>query len=306
MDKIQLLESVLGSGQKANRDYYQFMCPFHIGKNGPKLGVSIGTGGWKCWVCPAKGSSVSGLFRKLQVRDDKIQLSRQLWKEKVQFKYEPIQKINLPSEYLPLWQESGSFFLKKAKNYLIGRGLREIDIYKHRIGYCESGKFDDMIIFPSYDQECNINFFSTRTFNQLSKFRFKILENINKDEILIDDNQINWQEPIVVVEGKLDAIAIRRNAYPLSGKKINEKFKQKVLEEQTPELIFAIDGDALHDAIMQSDFFLKNGIKVKIAEFPTDEDPSSLGYLEAWKFIKNAIVLTENDLWNYKIKQKLK
>lgn len=306
MDKIQLLETILGKGHKSNRDYYQFMCPFHQGKNGPKLGVSLGTGGWKCWVCPAKGSSISSLIRKLNGTKEQLQLSRELWKEKVQFKYEPINKIGLPKEYIPLWQPSGSFFYKKAQSYLHGRGITENDILKYRIGYCEHGPYNDMIIFPSYTESGMVNFYQGRTFNQLSNFRFKIPENINKNEILFDENLINWQEPVILVESKLDAIAVKRNAYPLYGKRITDQFKQKVLEEQTPEIIFCLDGDALNDAIMQSEWFLNNGIDVKKVQLPETEDPSSLGYTQTWKYIKEAKPITEFEVWNYKLKQKMK
>ena len=306
MEKLSLLESVLGKGTKSNRDYYQFMCPFHQGKNGPKLGVSLGTGGWKCWVCPAKGSSISSLIRKLNGTKEQLQLSRELWKEKVQFKYEPINKIGLPKEYIPLWQPSGSFFYKKAQGYLYSRGITENDILKYRIGYCDRGPYNDMIIFPSYTESGMVNFYQGRTFNQLSNFRFKIPENINKNEILFDENLINWQEPVILVESKLDAIAVKRNAYPLYGKRITDQFKQKVLEEQTPEIIFCLDGDALNDAIMQSEWFLNNGIDVKKVQLPETEDPSSLGYTQTWKYIKEAKPITEFEVWNYKLKQKMK
>lgn len=305
MDKIQLLESVLGSSTKANRDYVQFHCPF-CNHRKPKLGVSLGSGGWKCWVCPAKGSSVSRLFSKLQVGKEKIQLSRELWKEKVHFKYEPINQIGLPKEFLPLWQPTSSFFYSKAKNYLSSRGISDSDILKYRLGYCENGTFNDMVIFPSYNDDGQVTFFQGRTFNQMSLQRFKIPENINKNELLFDENLINWQEPVILVESKLDAITVKRNVYPLFGKKINERLKQKLLDESTPEIIFCLDGDALNDAILQSEWFLNNGISVKKVQLPENEDPSSLGYVEIWKYIKEAKPVTEFEVWNYKLKQKLK
>lgn len=305
MDKLQLLETVLGQSHKANRDYVQFNCPFCDHRK-PKLGISLGTGGWKCWVCPAKGSSVSRLFSKLQVGKEKIQLSRELWKEKVHFKYEPVNRIGLPKEFLPLWQPTGSFFYSKAKNYLLSRGISDSDILKYKIGYCEKGNFGDMVIFPSYNDDGQVTFFQGRTFNQMSLQRFKIPENINKNELLFDENLINWQEPVILVESKLDAIAVKRNAYPLFGKKINEKLKQKLLDENTPEVIFCLDGDALNDAILQSEWFLNNGINAKKVQLPENEDPSSLGYNQIWKYIKEAKSITEFEVWNYKLKRKLK
>lgn len=168
MDKLQLLESVLGRGSKTNRDYYQFICPFHTGKHGPKLGVSMDTGGWKCWVCPSKGRSISGLFYKLNVPKDKIEISRQLWAEKIirQFN-EPKGTLNLPKEFRPLWEASGSFFYDKAKGYLNSREVNESDFIKHRIGYCESGRYSNMVIFPSYDEDGQLTFFLADHFYQI-------------------------------------------------------------------------------------------------------------------------------------------
>ena len=78
------------------------------------------------------------------------------------------------------------------------------------------------------------------------------------------------------------------------------------MEEQTPEIIFCLDGDALNDAIMQSEWFLNNGIDVKKVQLPETEDPSSLGYTQTWKYIKEAKPITEFEVWNYKLKQKMK
>lgn len=306
MEKIQLLETLLGRGHKANRDYYQFMCPFHHGRNGPKLGVSMGTGGWKCWVCPSKGSSVGSLIRKLNGSREQLEKATELWKEKTHFKYEPLKSLHLPKEFKPLWEESGSFFYQKAIYYLGKRSIQEGDVIKHRLGFCESGRFDDMIVMPSYSENGQLNFYQGRTFNEMSSIRFKIPENLNKDEIVFDEILINWHEPVILVEGKLDAIAIRRNAYPLNGKKINTALKNKILSEQCPEVIFCLDGDALSDAMLQAEYFLNNGITVSKVNLPNNHDPSSLGYVEVWKHINNAEPLNECKVWQWKMKNKLK
>jgi hypothetical protein len=304
-DKLQILESVLGSGEKTNRDYYQFHCPFCSHRK-KKLGISLGTGKWKCWVCPAKGSNVSILFRKLNQSQSKVQQVKELWKEKVYFKTEPLTTLQLPKEFKPLWEPSGSFFYKKAQGYVKKRGITEGDIIKHHIGYCEQGQYNDKVIFPSYTEQGQLNFFGSRTFNELSNYKFKIPENIDKNEIVFDENLINWQEPVILVESKLDAIVIKRNAYPLYGKGINKALQQKVLEEGTSEIIFCLDGDALNDAILQAEWFLNNGITVKKVRLPENEDPNSLGYKEVWKYIKKAEPLNESEIWLFKIKNKLK
>lgn len=304
MEKLQLLESVLGKGVKSNRDYYQFECPFHKGTHGPKLGVSLGTGGWKCWVCPNKGKSVSGLLYKLNSPTDKIREAKSLWKEKVHFQKEENSKLELPKEFIPLWQTSGSFFFNKAKNYILSRGVTERDIVKHRIGYCESGRYSDMIIMPSYNESGQLVFFVGRTFNQVSNYRFSIPPNIDKN-LVLDENLVNWQEPIILVESKLDAIIVRRNAVPLNGKQIPEKLKKKIIEEQVPKIIFCLDGDAMKDNMIQANYFIQNGIECFRTTLPQSEDPSSLGYEKVWEFIERAEKISESDNFEFKILEKL-
>ena len=306
MDKLQLLESVLGRGSKTNRDYYQFICPFHTGKNGPKLGISLGTGGWKCWVCPSKGRSVSGLFGKLNVSKDKIQLSRQLWIDKVVYQpNEQVELISLPKEFRPLWQPTGSFYYEKAKGYLESRGVTEKEIIKYHLGYCETGKFADMIVFPSFNEDGQLNYYSGRSYLNNPSHKFALPTNIEKDVILYED-QINWQEPVIIVESRLDAIVVRRNSIPNDGKTLNKSLKKKIIEEETPKVIFCLDGDALNDAILQSEYFIQNGVECFKVRLPENEDPSSLGHEKVWQFIDKAERITESEIFKFKLLNRLK
>lgn len=304
-EKISLLESALGKGHKANRDYIQFTCPFHIGKNGPKLGISLGTGKWKCWVCKTNGRSVSGLFQRLNLNQGLISRSKVLFQEKVEFQKE-VSDLNLPSEFIPLWSNpTGSIWFNKAKNYLKGRGVQESDIIKHRIGYCETGQFSDMIIFPSYNEFGQLNFFSSRTFNEDAQWKFSIPKNIDKNEIIIDENLVNWSEPIILVESKLDAIIIKRNSIPLGGKQLSKKLKIKILESNCPEIILCLDGDALKDVMDHAQYFINQGILVKRVILPFNEDANSLGHDRIWELINRAEIVNESNSFEFRMKERL-
>lgn len=305
IEKLQLLESVLGKGVKSNRDYYQFECPFHKGTHGPKLGVSLGTGGWKCWVCPNKGNSVSGLFYKLNVDRERISKAKSLFQEKVQFQKQEVSSLSLPKEFIPLWENSSSMFYNKAKNYILGRGLTEGDIIKHRLGYCENGRYSDMIIMPSYNESGQLIFFTGRSFNEQATYRFSTPKDIDKN-IILDENLVNWKEPIILVESKLDSIIVRRNSIPLNGKHIPEKLVKKIIEEDVTKIIFCLDGDALQDAIRLSNYFIQHGIDCFIVKLPKNEDPSSLGHERVWEFIENAERISEADNFEFKILDRLK
>ena len=306
MDKITFLTSFLGNGQRANRDYYQFHCPF-CGHRKPKLGIALNTGKWRCWTCPSRGQTVHALAHKLRLNATDRQTAKHLWPpaQHAQFQpKEPVEKLLLPSGYAPIWEHLHRYTCKQALGYLHSRGVGVLDVRKHKIGYCTIGKYSDMVIFPSYSGNGALNYYNGRTFTQ-SQFKFRDPVEIDKN-VVLDEWLVNWQEPVVIVEGRLDAIAVRRNAIPICGKGINAALRQKILDEGTPEIIFCLDGDALNDAILKSEYFIKNGIKVKITKLPIGQDPKSLGFSKVWEYIDLATELTQTYIFNYKIQNRIK
>lgn len=304
MEKLQLLESVLGKSVKANRDYYQFHCPF-CNHPKPKLGISLNLGKWKCWTCDAKSNKVSILFLKVRTSKENVESARRLFPESksvTPLTHQPC--LTLPPEFRPLYEPSGSFFYDRAKSYLLSRGVTENDLVKYRMGYCESGKWDGRVIIPSYDESGTLNMYTGRQF-MLNTVKFMDPLNVNKN-LILDENLVCWQEPIILVEAKLDAIAVRRNAVPLNGKFIPNRLKEKILNEDTPEVIFCLDGDALTDAIGNAEYFIQHGIKVRLVELPDDHDPSSLGFGGVWKYIRQAKELTLSDVFRFKLLKRLK
>jgi ribosomal protein L37AE/L43A len=314
-EKLRLLESVFGEGHKANRDYYQFNCPF-CNHHKPKLGVSLGTGKWKCWVCGANGKKVTVLLHKLAANPSLIARAKALFVETYQSKKEVNDTLSLPPEFKPLWEKGTGLYYNKALKYLLGRGLTTLDLFKHRIGYCDSGKYRDMVVFPFYDEMGTLVYFTGRSYLQNPVFKFAAPTAVEKDRIY-DEDQINWSEPIILVESKLDAIVVRRNAIPLNGKQISRSLFNKILEENVSVIYLCLDGDAVKDAMKYSKWFNEHGIEVYITEFPIDEeatkreghtvyhDPTSLGHEKVWEYIDNAKKVTETENLRYMLLRKL-
>lgn len=304
MDKIQLLESVLGHGHKSNRDYYIFNCPF-CNHRKPKLGISINSGAWKCWVCPSKGRNVTTLFKKLRQPTNVVESARHLWLERLEnAKPDGDFILQLPPDYKPLWTaDSWDFSFKKARAYLESRGVTIDDIKKHRIGYCSRGRYQNMIIMPSFDASGHLSFFTARGF---CTKQFLVPGGVDKNDVIFDDNMIDWTEPIIIVESIFDAIAVKRNAIPLNGKQISKKLARKIIEERPPKVILCLDGDALPDMLILSKYFIQNGLEVYQVKLPPNEDPSSIGSSHIWDYISAAEKITELDLFIFNVNQKLK
>jgi hypothetical protein len=307
MEKINLLEDVLGNDHiKGNRDYVQFRCPFCLHPK-PKLGISINHGKWKCWVCNTRGTSVPFLFKKLKVDRRKIQKATDLWPQSKSFKSEE-QKVTvhlqLPSEAKPLYEKSKpSYMYRRALDYALTR-LTVSDLYKHRVHYCESGKYEGYLVFPSYDSERNLNYYSLRAYIQTKKSH--VLPPLIDKNIVPDEYQINWSEPLIFVESKLDAITVKRNAIPLFGKVPSKKLKEKIISENVEKIYICLDADAQREIFEEAEYFLDNGITVYHCELPEGEDPNSLGYKKVWEHIRNAKIITKNDIIKRKIEWKLK
>jgi hypothetical protein len=109
------------------------------------------------------------------------------------------------------------------------------------------------------------------------------------------ENQINWNEPITLVEGAFDAFSVKRNVIPLLGKFLLSKLKNKIFEKGVKEITIMLDSDAIEDSTKHSEWFIKNGIKVKNI-IPTGKDAGELGYERVNELIKTTTETGWDDL----------
>ena len=303
---LELLESVLGKSKKTSGDNYAFYSPF-VDHYKPKLEINIrinskGNNPWHCWISDEKGRTIKGLFKKLRV-------SKQTWDEynsifskvnRYSSEYdttEVVEQVELPKEFIPLYQPSNSYKRKHALNYLLSRGLRVEDIVKYNIGYCEDGEYRDKIIIPSYDDRGKLNFFVGRSFYE-TKFKHKNPK-VSKD-IVGFDLLVNWDTPIILCEGAFDAIAVRRNAIPLFGKSIQSELEKKIIGNSVKKLYICLDSDALKNALGLAEKFMSYGIQTHLVDLG-DDDPSEMGYDKINKKIYDTPPLDLRKLMEYRL-----
>ena len=117
-----------------------------------------------------------------------------------------------------------------------------------------------------------------------SKFKYKNPP-ISKDTVGFE-LFINWNEPIVLVEGIFDAIAVRNNAIPLFGKFPSKTLVKRLAEKKVKKVYVALDEDAKQDAIKLSKFLMDYGIDTYLLDM-RGKDPSELGFTKFWDIVKN-------------------
>jgi len=300
---LNCLESVLGKGKKSSSGNYAFHCPF-CNHHKPKLEVKIQTNTknenpYHCWVCNVKGLQLPSLFRKLQVPKEKTLELRSIIGVSPK---EDIQKqnttVSLPLEFKHLIADT-SLEARRAKAYLKKRGITDIEIIKYNIGHATSGRFTNHIIVPSFDGHCNINYFIARSLDPKA-FRKYDTPECNKNEIIGFEALINWEMPIILVEGAFDAMAVRRNSIPLFGKTISNALMKKLVESSVKTIYIALDRDAKKDALDHAQTLLNYGKEVYWVDM-NSKDPSEMGFEEFTKLLHDAQPLTFGDIMALKM-----
>jgi DNA primase len=279
---VNILDDVLGPGTSMKNDEQAHYCPFcHHHKK--KLQINLQTQQWHCWVCDAKGKRIQRLLKRLHVDshklkkiyeiygDDYVVYSNNTEEEKVE--------LRLPNEFQSLLTEPKGInpLFGKVKEYARKRGISEGDIKRYNIGYCDSGHYANRIIIPSYDNNNRLNYFIARSVFDEEKFKYKNPP-VSKNVIMFE-NQINWNEPITLVEGVFDAMAVKRNAIPLLGKFVPKTLNDTIYKKEVKGINILLDEDAQEQALRYTVQYQNQGITTKNIK-PTDKDASDMGFSE--------------------------
>ncbi len=294
---LGLLESVLGkSVPDKNGMDHTFMCPVCNHKK-PKLVVNVVTGTYNCWTCfpPTKGKTPVNLLKKIHASSEVINEMRSYFKsgagEVIETKHSA---VALPKEFVPLSTANKSLSYKKAMAYLKSRGVTDYDIKKHNIGYCDTGKYENKIVIPSYDNKGMINYFVARSFDK-NAFRKFDSPSCEKSSIIGFEQLINWNVPVILCEGVFDAIAIKRNAIPLFGKTIPKALMLKLASSNVKTIYLALDTDALREALSYAERLLNLGKDVYLIQL-NGKDPSEIGFEGMVKILHTAEKLSIEEL----------
>ena len=300
---VNLANTVLGTGKRTARGNQAYHCPF-CNHHKPKLEVNFtenkkGYNPFQCWVCGKKGKTIRSLFKALKVSPDKFIELGKLVKTGSHVEDVIVENIvELPKEFIPLFPDDKTIKWKQAYYYLKSRGVTNDDIIKYNIGYCDFGRYQNMIIIPSYDKDGTLNYFTGRSFEQDPFIKYRNPE-CSRD-IIPFELFINWDSPLVLCEGPFDAMAIKRNAIPLLGKNIQSNLLKRIVQSTVKKIYIALDTDAIKQALKHCEYLLNQGKEVYLVELD-GKDPSDLGFSYFTKLIQNTEPISQYDLMEKKI-----
>ena len=304
---VNLINRVLKSnGTKLKKENeYMYWSPF-VSHHKQKLQINIRNQNWHCWVSNTGGRTLFQLFKKVNASNQHFEELSELVEDFTYFnknkKTKDKEIVSLPKEFKPLWNGSDSIVKRHALSYLYKREITDSDILKYNIGYCDSGLYSNRIIIPSYDSDGTLNFFVGRDFYS-GKMKYR--NSPTSKDIIGFDLFINWDEPIILCEGVFDAMAFKRNAIPLFGKTVMKTLQKKIIESRVKNIYLALDNDAIVDATKISEYFINNGIKVKMMKFE-EKDPSETGFKSLLYLISKTKQTKFSDLMRLKLNGKTK
>jgi len=289
MDNTALLfltESVLGKGQATSKGNYAFKCPFCTHHKN-KMEISMRTtekkeNFWHCWVCGAKGKTLLSLFKKIKAPAAKIAELNILVVPNKKDKTIEQGAPELPKEFISFSDHEkfvtdriAQIESKHAFKFLSKRGITNEDIIKYNIGFCKDGPYAERIIIPSYNELGQLNYFIARAYKDSDR-KYKNPPIASKEAIGFE-LYINWDAPIILVEGMFDALTIKRNVIPLFGKVLHDKLMKKLVESSVNRIYIALDNDARKDALKQAETLMSYGKEVYLVEME-GKDANEIGF----------------------------
>ena len=264
---LTLLEKVLMKSYQMKNGEHAFHCPF-CNHHKPKLSINLDRG-VKCWVCNWSTPKISRIVRRVgnykQVEDwkefddtvDINDFSLDLFQKKEK-KTETA--LNLPEEFTTLTNNKTPRSALFAMKYLRGRGIQKKDILHWKIGYCDSGEYENRIIIPSFNMQGRVDYFMARTYtNGWPKYKNPPAAK----DIVFSELWIDWAKPVILVEGIFDAIKAGPNSIPLLGSSLRENSRlfQSIVKHD-PAVYLALDKDAKNKANHMAKKFLQYGIEL--------------------------------------------
>jgi DNA primase len=258
---------------------------------------------WHCWVCGAKGKTLLSLFRKIKAPQGKInELNILVIPDNT--KSIELSAIQLPKEFISLINTTKldkilQIELKHVLKFLKSRGLTQDDIIKYNIGFCKDGKYGGRVIIPSYDDNKKLNYFIARDYKGETPQKYKNPPVAAKDVIGFE-LYINWDAPIILVEGMFDALTIKRNVIPLFGKAIHSRLLQKLVKSSVDRIYIALDNDARRDALKQAEMLMSYGKEVYMVEME-GKDANEIGFEKFLNTIEQTVPLNLHSLLEKKL-----
>lgn len=270
LDALSLVKHISDS------EWIRYNCPFCLSRTGKpdkreSMGYNRESGISHCFKCKKKV--------KLNTQEvDKILGTRHgsvpdIYKATEEEAAEP------PEDFTPIWCEpaASSMFYQPAISFLKSRGIPQHVWRDAGIGACITGRHKGRVIIPIFNEDdtkwCG---WVGRTWYHTTKLRYLYSKGFRREKHLLNHSAIlvPTEEPVILVEGSLDALPYWPNGVAVLGKPAHNHLN--LLKKSKRPIAVCLDGDAWQEGWGFSQQLRLNGIRAGHVKLPPTEDPNSV------------------------------
>lgn len=291
---LSLLDDAFGSGAKTRDGVnYSVSCPScDPQRRKKKLSIRLDDYRYHCWVCGLKGKNIWSFIKKTypslahQIKAAKL-LRKETFSDLYAEEEDQELTLDLPAGLSPVLRSSKDPDKLSVKKYLTKRGISSKDICRWRILSCTVGKYKRHAVIPSFDESGNLNYFVARAVDDITvKYRNA---KIPKQDIIFNEIDIDWNQPVILVEGVFDAIKCPENTIPILGSTLSKSSKlyKKLIKHQT-DVIIALDPDLPDKAFKIAKDIFEGGNNVWLCFAPPGKDMGDMTKHDALEAVINS------------------
>lgn len=247
--KIKFLHGVFGESKLQNDELeLTVRCP-KCGKPGKKkMCIRLDTDLYHCWVCNLRGRNVAKLIamKKPSEVSEYNRKFKPAGISEISIKNIPeFDPVVLPENYRLIMESPRDPDALAIKKYAHSRGISDEMLWRFRVGFSDEWKLRRRLIIPSFDKEGNLNYWVARSIDRDPYIKY-VNSQAPKVAIIFNEIDIDWTQPVHLVEGPLDLIkCINLNATCLLGSSLTENsvlFYELALNNS--KIILSLDPDA--------------------------------------------------------------
>lgn len=323
LEKIFGICQITGSGQNANLN---FVCPICSSQktgsyNKKKLAIKLTDTCHlvKCWVCNYKSRNLADLIKRFHPGYFTEYLTRFVGTQqlKLSSNNKPVEvEFKLPNGFhlmaLPVKDHNMVITYRSAYSYIAKRFGFEDEVDPSHLWYWKFGisledrAFVNRVIMPSFTIDGELNYFTGRAFTDINP---KYLNpNVHREDVIFNEININWKEPLTIVEGPFDLIKCNRNATCLLGSDLTTEYKLflMLVKHKTP-VILALDPDAKDKALKIAELLSEFDVPVSLLDIPSPyKDVGELSQTQFNSLLETATPFSKDYLLRAKISRILK
>jgi len=277
-EKVSFIRAVFGKTRLMNDGINAHVsCPECAKGDKKKFVIRLDNDLCHCFVCGLKGRTLAPILKKYFPKYYREYCEKFLGTDMASSPddVEKDLEARLPDDFTLFVDPSINLVdpdIRDVLTYLKRRGMSKRDMWYFKFGVSIHNGFRRRVIFPSYNAEGDLNFYTGRDIDG-DRFPKYLNAAVDKKEMVFNELFIDWSEELTLVEGPFDLVKCNDNATCLLGSFLarDALLFQKIIEYKTP-ILLALDPDAKTKTIKIARSLLEYDVPVRMLDHGEYDD----------------------------------